>query len=134
MESLSRIFDIFSRERRRYALYALDESDGPVPLEELAERIRRWEDDGEGVTEGAYDDVALSLVHTHLPKAAQAEYIEYDREGGEIRISGEPAEFQIVLAVSEALERPEAGQLFAPDELTPEEFFAQFAPTGRTGE
>ncbi len=134
MESLSRIFDIFSRERRRYALYALDESEGPVALEELAERIRRWEDDGGSVAEGAYDDVALSLVHTHLPKAAQAEYIEYDREGGEIRISGEPAEFQIVLTVSEALERPQAGRLFDPDELTPEEFLAQFAPTGRTGD
>lgn len=134
MESLSQIFEIFSRERRRYALYALDESDGPVAIEELAERIRRWEDNGGEVAGSAFDDVVLSLAHTHLPKAAQAEYIEYDREDGELRISGEPAEFQIVLTVSEALERPDAGRLFDPDDLTPEEFLAKFAATESTGD
>lgn len=134
MESLSRLFDVFSRERRRYALYALDEADEPVELEELAEQITRWEDDGDGLTTEEFEDVVLSLKHTHLPKAAQAEYVEYDRERGEIRISGEPAEFQIILTVSEAFEQPDKGRRFDPEELTPEEFLASLAPSVGTSD
>lgn len=134
MESLSRLFDVFGRERRRYALYALAEADEPVELEELAAQITRWEEDDGGPSTEAFEDVVLSLRHTHLPKAAQAEYVEYDRERGEIRISGEPPEFQIILTVSEAFEHPEPGRRFDPEELTPEEFLAKLAPSVRSSD
>lgn len=125
MESLDRIFDIFGKERRRYALYALDEADGPVEMRELAEQIREWEDDEDDVDTREYEDVYLSLRHRHLPKAARAEYIEFDREENEIRITGEPTEFQIVLAVSEAMEAPDEDSLVDLDSLAPKEFLDQ---------
>lgn len=126
MESLDRLFELFSRERRRYALYALDEAEGSVDIDDLAEQVRRWETDGEGLPAETDENVVLSLEHTHLPKAARAEYIEYDRADGEIRITGSPTEFQIVINVSEAVERPEDGELFDPDVWAPEELLSRF--------
>lgn len=121
MESLDRLFELFTRERRRYVLYALDEADGPVGVDELAQRISRWEEDGDDADPETFEDVVLSLEHTHLPKASRAEYIEYDREAGEIRITGSPTEFTIVLKVSEAVEQPLDGELLEPDAWSAEE-------------
>lgn len=134
MESLNRLFDILSRERRRYALYALDRADGPVEIEELAERIRQWEEDGEPVSTGGLDDVVLSLQHTHLPRAAEAEYIEFDREEKEIRVSGEPAEFQMILAVSEAIENTDPTRVLDPETTAPEDLLSRLTPTSETGD
>lgn len=134
MESLNRLFDVFGRERRRYALYALKEADGAVKLEELAEEVRRLERDVEEGDPGSFDDVVLSLEHTHLPKAAAAEYIEYDQAADEIRISGEPAEFQIVLAVSEALENPDRDPLFGHASSTPAVFLERVTQGRRTSD
>lgn len=125
MDSLNRLFDVLSTERRRYALYVLDEADGPVAIEELAERIRELDDDA--ATE-RFDDLVLSLEHTHLPKAAQAEYVAYDRATNEIEISGEPTEFRILLRVSEAMENPDDDRVFDPDNLTPNEFLSRLRP------
>ncbi|WP_425493568.1 DUF7344 domain-containing protein [Natronosalvus vescus] len=46
MVSLDRIFDLLSNERRRYALYYLDQKDGPVPVDEVAEQGTEWETEG----------------------------------------------------------------------------------------
>ena len=130
MESLDRLFDVFREERRRYALYALDRADGPVGVEELAERVRRYE--GEGAV-GPGDDLAevvLSLEHHHLPKAAQAEYIEYDRESREIRITGTPVEFEIVLTVSGAMEMPADGLNVDTDRPSIDELLTQLPLRG----
>lgn len=132
MTSLDRLFDVFSRERRRYALYVLDSADEPVEIEELAGRIRRLEEDGEDVSPGDLRDVRLSLKHTHLPKAAQAEYVEYDRDEGEIRISGTPTEFRVVLTVSEVLENPESPGSFDLETTTPEELLTKLSSLGQT--
>lgn len=132
MDSFNQLFDLFSRERRRYALYALDEADGPVEVEELADQIQEWEEVAEYVSSDDFDEVVLSLEHTHLPKAAQAEYIEYDRDEREIRISGESTEFQMILTVSEALEKTDQENVFDPDTMDPEEFLSQFSPASQT--
>ncbi|WP_162991605.1 DUF7344 domain-containing protein [Halostella salina] len=57
MESLNTLFDIFSKERRRYALYALDQADGPIGIQELANQVREWEAEEE--------PVASALVNRH---------------------------------------------------------------------
>jgi len=106
MEALDTIFELLGRERRRYALYYLEQQDEPVSVEELAAIIEDWEDDPTGGATDEYQDIILALDHHHLPKAADAQYIEYDREADEIRITGEPAEFQVILSVAEAIEQP----------------------------
>lgn len=134
METLDQLFGILSKERRRYALYALDQADGPVGIEELANQIRRWEEAERGIATEEFEKIVLSLKHTHLPKASRAKYIEYDRDQNEIRISGDPTELQIILTVSEAIEKPEEGRIFDPDALSPEEFLAQFSPAGQSSD
>lgn len=107
MESLDEVFELFSEERRRYALYYLDEAEGPVEVRELASQIQEWEDGSDPPALGDdYRDIVLELEHTDLPKAARAEYVHYDPEEDIIELSGSSPEFEIVLSVAEAIEQP----------------------------
>lgn len=107
MTTLDEVFGLLDQKRRRFVLYYLDEADGPVPLEELAVQVAEWEDDSAGdVPAGAFDDVSLTLQHHHLPRAARAEFIEYDRENGIVRLTGTPPEFSVVLKVARAIQQP----------------------------
>lgn len=110
MKSLDHVFQLLNRERRRFALYYLEEAGRPVPVGELAEKVAEWEAsrpaEGGHDEHGEFDDVVLSLVHQHLPKAAEAEFVEYDHEEGVVRLTGTPAEFDVVLSVSKAIEQP----------------------------
>lgn len=107
MEALDSVFELLAKERRRYALYYLDQHDGPVSVDELADAIEDWENDPAGTdAHEQHERVVLSLKHHHLPKAAEAKYVEYDREKGEVRVTGAPTEFEVILSVAEALEQP----------------------------
>lgn len=108
MASLSRIFELLSEERRRYALYYLEQRDEPIPVDDLAERIAEWEDDPDGLDlpENEYRNVEIELEHKHLPKASDAEFVEYDPDAETVEVTGSPAEFSAILSVSETIERP----------------------------
>lgn len=114
MESLDEVFELFSEERRRYALYYLDEADGPVPIGELASQIQTWEQASSGspVPEAEFEDIVLRLKHRDLPKAAEVESVHYDREHNRIELSGSSPEFGVILSVAEAIEQP--GEDHAP--------------------
>ncbi|MEM4780252.1 MAG: hypothetical protein QXG03_01600 [Halalkalicoccus sp.] len=104
MVSLDTVFDLLRSERRRHVLYYLDEQEGRVPIEELTEEIAAGEANGE-LPEEAYDRIELSLYHTHLPKTAKAEFVEFDAAAGEVYVHGSPeAEFDAVLTIAEVLE------------------------------
>lgn len=107
MHSLDDVFELFSQERRRLALYYLEERDGPVPVDDLVSTVEEWEEDEAEIPDGKYEDVEFALTHKDLPKAAQAEFVEYDPEDGVIELSGEPPEFSVILSVAEAIEQPE---------------------------
>lgn len=64
MKTLDDVFRLLDRERRRYALYYLQEAGGPVPVEELVAVIAEWESDASADAD-EYDefDVALTLEH-----------------------------------------------------------------------
>jgi len=108
MEALSEIFALLSKKRRRYALYYIDEANGAVRIDELAKAVNEWEDGAStlGLQEEEYEEAVLTLKHSHLPKAAEAEFIDYDAEAGSIQISGSPTEFKAILHIAEALEHP----------------------------
>lgn len=108
MDSLNRIFDLLSKERRRYALYYLERQDGPVSVDELAEQVIEWETDPAAVSlpEERFERVEIELHHNHLPKASEAEYVEYDPESEEVEITGTPPEFNAIISVAELIERP----------------------------
>lgn len=108
MDSLNRIFDLLRKERRRYALYYLERQDGPVSIAELTERVVEWETDPEAVSipEERFERVEIELQHNHLPKASEAEYVEYDPEREEVEVTGTPPEFNAIISVAEIIERP----------------------------
>lgn len=105
MVTLDTVFDLLRNERRRYVLYYLDEQEGRVSLEELTEEIAKGEANDSEILAEDYEEVELSLHHTHLPKSTAAEFIEYDVEKGEVYVHGSPdAEFDTVLTIAEILD------------------------------
>ncbi|WP_276301643.1 DUF7344 domain-containing protein [Halorussus lipolyticus] len=66
--------------RRRYALYYLHESSGPVTLEDLAEQVAAWEagTTPEEIARHRVESVRSSLCRTHLPYLAERGLVTYD--------------------------------------------------------
>lgn len=109
MEELDEIFRLLGKERRRFALYYLEDQSNPVPVSELARQLEEWET-GSAPTElpdEKYQDVVLTLQHRHLPKAAEVEYVEYHPDENTIELTGTPAEVSVILSVAEAIEQPD---------------------------
>jgi DNA-binding transcriptional ArsR family regulator len=84
-DDVSAAFDLLSDARRRGVLYAAERGE-QTTVEELADQIASWLDDAEGDSCGS--SVRLSLIHTHLPKLADAGVVEYDRERGTVELAG----------------------------------------------
>lgn len=108
MEALDEIFTLLSKERRRFALYYLEQAEGPVHIDELTENVSEWESDPSerSIPDEEYEETILTLRHSHLPKAAKAEFVDYDPESNYVEVSGSPPEFRAVLHVAEAIEHP----------------------------
>ena len=108
MATVDSVLDLLSEKRRRYALYYLDEQDSPVHIDELAEEIADMEamTDGGAVVHDDLEKYEVQLLHETLPKASEAEYIEYDREEGVVQLTHEPPKFEGLLTVAKVLERP----------------------------
>lgn len=80
--SLDVAFDVLADRRRRHLLDCLRESESPVALGELARDVaarERGPSDADAPPE-AVDRVHLTLYHSHVPKLAAADVVEYDRE------------------------------------------------------
>ncbi|MDG5821499.1 hypothetical protein [Natronococcus sp. A-GB7] len=77
-------------DRRRVALAILDERTELLGIDELAVAVakREAENDAE-VDEGvSVERIAITLHHTHLPRMADADVIDYDPQNGRIDPSG----------------------------------------------
>ncbi|WP_144905167.1 DUF7344 domain-containing protein [Halobellus captivus] len=108
MNSLDEVFRLLSKERRRYALYYLYQQDRPVTIEELTDAVNEWE---AASAEGSepderFEDVMLTLNHTHLPEIESAASVEFDRENEGVRITDAAREVEILLSIAQRLEKP----------------------------
>lgn len=101
----SQLFDLLSKKRRRYALYGLtDVSGSSMSLNALVDRVESLEDD-DSATRRQREEIKLALQHTHLPKLADADVIEYDRSESELEFQGgRRVEQWIIEAVEAELE------------------------------
>jgi hypothetical protein len=105
MKSLDELFQLLSQERRRFALYYLDQADGPVALEELAREVAQRENGSLGpASSNDYAEQLLTLKHNHLPKIEDATHIEYDSDNRLVRITGMTPEADLLLSVSKKLD------------------------------
>ncbi len=109
MATLDTVFDLFSKKRRRYALYYLDEQSGTVTVDEVVDYVANHESDATNATipDEQYDRVELSLRQVHIPKTAEIDSIEYDRDEGEITIQGTSTEFDAIVTIAKILEHPD---------------------------
>ncbi|WP_435181432.1 DUF7344 domain-containing protein [Halorussus sp. AFM4] len=109
MASLDEVFDLLSKERRRYALYYLEKEEGPVSVEEVAKQVAEWETNGATGTIPAdkYERIEVELHHNALPKAAEIEFIEYDPAAEVVEATGTPPEVDAIISVAKVIERPE---------------------------
>ncbi|MFD1562334.1 hypothetical protein ACFR99_01945 [Haloarchaeobius amylolyticus] len=105
MVTLDTIFELLEDERRRYVLYYLYEADGPVAVRELVETIDTWEDEPPcDELRNRFDTIAADLKHTHLPKSAEVEFVQYDSEQGVIQMQGTPATFDTFVTIAKLVE------------------------------
>ena len=109
MNILDELFDLLSDERRRYALYYLEQQDEPISVEELAEKVAEWEtsDSNNAILEERFERIKLEFYHTDLPKASNASYVRYDRREGIVELSRMPPEVGAIIHVAKVIERPE---------------------------
>jgi hypothetical protein len=82
------VFDILSSARRRYVLYLL-RTEGPMELTDLAEHVAAWENDTniDALTKQQRKRVYVSLYQTHVPKLADADLVEYDKDSGRVELA-----------------------------------------------
>jgi DNA-binding transcriptional ArsR family regulator len=95
------VFATLSNARRRYVLHYLKRHDGPATIRELAEQIAAWENET-AMAEVTYKQrkrVYTSLHQTHLPKLADAGFIQSERSWEEITLSDRAAELEVYLEV-----------------------------------
>lgn len=82
---LDELFEVLADGRRRRALaYLADADDGVAAFSELVEHVA---DDSVGESTDK-ECVAVSLHHTHLPKLADANIVEYDPRNKDVRYRG----------------------------------------------
>lgn len=79
------IFSLLSDTRRRFLLYQLLETEYAA-VDGLARRIAAVEQNSVVgvVDEGTVDEVGLSLVHSHLPRLADYDILEFDTRSGDV--------------------------------------------------
>lgn len=84
------IFEVLSNERRRYVLaYLKQRADGSADLSTLATQVAAVENDvpPDRVPSEDRKSVYVGLRQTHLPKMDQYDFVEYDRDRGEIELT-----------------------------------------------
>lgn len=72
------VVDCLASERRRLVLALLHTNDGPMAREELAREVAAYQ--CHEASDGAIEEVEVSLHHAHLPKLEDVGLVEQDRE------------------------------------------------------
>lgn len=100
-ERLSRedVFEALSNERRRCALYYLQQQEGPVELGEVVDYVAAWQYDQPVSQLDSQDRMCVysALHQAHLPKLDETGFIEYDRQQGTVRPREEAEYAQLYL-------------------------------------
>lgn len=87
--SLSDAADLLAHSRRRCALERLRSFDGPMGLADLADEVATAEH-GTIISEIPAEEVKrvyLDLYHSHVPKLAEADVVEYGQESDLVELS-----------------------------------------------
>lgn len=107
--SLDAVLGVLSDQRRRYALYYLQDQT-TATLQEVAAQVATWETErGEQAAESVQtDQVYTDFYHRHLPKLADANLIEYDPREELVRYDC-PKQLERVIDIIRWFEHPDGG-------------------------
>jgi hypothetical protein len=83
---LDHVFEILKNQRRRYVLRHLEETEGPVSMSDLAERVAAWENDKpiEQLSSSERKRVYVGLYQCHLPKMDGMDVVSFNKPRGVI--------------------------------------------------
>jgi hypothetical protein len=97
------VFELLSNQRRRMVLYYLRQSGGSIGMKELAGQIAAMENEipSGDLTSQQRKRVYVSLYQTHLPKMAEMNTIEYDKEEGIVSLTDQTDEIDSYLTTPE---------------------------------
>ncbi|RBI60055.1 hypothetical protein DMJ13_20480 [halophilic archaeon] len=112
MTSVDKVMTLLSKERRRYVLYYIEQQNGPVPINDVVKQVAEWETDPESSPSAAdkFNQIEVELLHKDLPKATEAEYINYDPDSRVVELTDAPPKFKAILSIAKILERPDQNQ------------------------
>lgn len=88
------MYRLAADERRRILIGILLDSDGPIPVDDLASRIVARQDDCYA-HESTF--VEVQLRSRYLPMLAEEEYVEFDREKAVVAPRQELAQFDEII-------------------------------------
>ena len=102
---IDRVFGALAHQRRRYVLYYLRDHKR-AETGDLAVQIVAWEQDVsiDEVPAEAANEVSTQLVHSHLPKLAKYNLVEYDRRSGSVCYNHPPSLLEKLLDLAATVE------------------------------
>ncbi|WP_459195119.1 DUF7344 domain-containing protein [Halosimplex sp. J119] len=82
-------YDALSSPRRRAVVRVLDDTDGSLPLRELAVEVAREEAQSEDDTDedDRIERIQTTLYHVHVPKLADAGIVRYREESERVTLT-----------------------------------------------
>lgn len=107
--SLDFVLDVLTNQRRRYALYYLQE-ETTATLREISQQVAAWEHQSDGLvgadlpTEAVYTE----FYHQHLPKLTDANVVDYDPREELVRYDS-PEVLERVLDLIRWIDHPDDG-------------------------
>lgn len=99
--SNNEVYDLLADTRRRYTLHYLKQSDGPVEVRDLAEKIAAWENDKSTaeLTSQERKRVYISLYQSHLSTLDDEGIVDYNEDDGLVELSDEFRDLDVYLEV-----------------------------------
>lgn len=97
----SRVFDLLADEHRRHAIAHLATCEESIPISELAAAVaaRTAERPRTAISTREVQSVTIALHHNHLPRLAEADVVEYDRECGLVELTAADAVIEGALSL-----------------------------------
>lgn len=92
------VLDALSHEYRRIVLAALWAEEAVMSVPTLARKIAHCRDQADPMEADSIDEIAVVLQHSHLPKLAGSDLLEYDRQASRVTYTGHPT-LEEVLAI-----------------------------------
>lgn len=102
------LFEVLSNRRRRYAVHALEATDGAAEIGDVAEQVAAWEYDVdvEGVSYEERKRVYTALQQSHLPMMDDAGIVEFNKNRGLVEPTESLNDIEVYMEVVQGNEIP----------------------------